>query len=40
MKKIKIFEKRVKDNLIGCWHEYYFFGKKIYTKLVGLYRYE
>ena len=40
MKKIKIFEKRVIDNPIGRWHSYYFFGKKIYTKLVGFYRYE
>ena len=40
MKKIKIFEKRVRDNPIGRWHEYYLFGKKIHTKLVGLYVYE
>lgn len=40
MKKIKIFEKRIDDNAVGCWYEYYFFGKKIYTKLKYLYRYE
>ena len=37
---MKFFEKKVIDNPIGVWHEYYLFGKKIYTKLVGLYRYE
>lgn len=36
----KIFEKRVVDNPIGRWNEYYLFGKKVYTKLIGLYRYE
>ena len=40
MIKFKIFEKRVVDNPIGVWHEYYLFGKKIHTKLIGLYRYE
>ena len=36
---MKIFEKREVKNLIGCWNEYYIFGKKIHTKLVCLYRY-
>lgn len=37
---MKIFEKRIKENIIGIWHEYYLFGKKIKTKLVCLYKYE
>lgn len=37
---MKIFEKRKFVNCIGIWHEYYLFGKKIYTKLAYLYRYE
>lgn len=37
---MKIFEKKVVDNPIGVWHQYYLFGKKIYTKLIGLYKYE
>lgn len=40
MTRIKFFEKRVHENLIGRWYEYYIFGKKVHTKLVGLYRYE
>lgn len=36
---MKIFEKRRVENLVGAWVEYYFFGKKVYTKLVCLYRY-
>ena len=37
---MKIFEKRVSDNVIGCWYHYYLFGWKIYTKLVCLYKYQ
>lgn len=37
---MKLFEKRVDKNLVGCWHHYYLFGKKIYTKLICLYRYK
>lgn len=37
---MKVFEKRIIDNFVGVWHEYYFFGKKIHTKLVGLYKHE
>lgn len=37
---MKIFEKRIVDNHVGRWNEYYLFGKKIRTKLVGLYKYE
>lgn len=37
---MKIFEKRVVDNIVGKWHEYYLFGKKVYTKLICLYRYK
>lgn len=37
---MKIFEKREVKNLVGCWNEYYLFGKKIHTKLVCLYRYK
>lgn len=37
---MKIFEKRIDDNIIGRWHDYYLFGKKIYTKFIHLYRYK
>ena len=37
---MKVFEKRVVENVVECWNEYYLFGKKIHTKLVGLYRYK
>jgi len=37
---MKIFEKRIEDNFVGCWHQYYFFGKKVYTKLIRLYVYK
>lgn len=37
---MKIFEKRYVKNVIGCWVEYYLFGKKIYTDLVCLYKYQ
>ena len=37
---MKIFEKRIIENPIGRWNQYYLFGKKIYTKLVYLYRYD
>lgn len=37
---MKIFERRYIDNPIGRWVQYYIFGKKVYTKLIGLYRYE
>ena len=37
---MKIFEKRIVDNVIGCWYQYYLFGKKIHSKLVHLYRYK
>ena len=40
MKTVKFFEKRVVDNFVGCWYEYYIFGKKVYTKLVRLYEYK
>ena len=36
---MKFFEKRIDDNCIGCWYHYYLFGKKIYTKLIHLYKY-
>lgn len=38
--KNKIFEKKTIKNYIGHWEEYYLFGKLVYTKLKGLYRYE
>lgn len=34
---MKIFEKRIVKNYAGCWHEFYLFNKKIYTKLIYLY---
>ena len=37
--QMKIFEKREVKNFVGCWNEYYLFGKKIYTKLVHIYKY-
>ena len=37
---MKIFEKKEVKNLIGHWNEYYLFGKKIYTKLVCIYKYQ
>lgn len=37
---MKIFEKRTINNFVGIWYEYYLFGKKIHTKLVGLYKHE
>lgn len=37
---MRIFEKRKVENAVGCWLDYYIFGKLIYTKLVCLYRYE
>lgn len=40
MKNLKIFEKRIIDNHIGVWYQYYLFGKKIYTKFIHLYRYK
>lgn len=36
---MKIFEVRDYKNVVGWWKEYYLFGKKIYTRLVGLYKY-
>lgn len=37
---MKILEVRDCKNVVGWWQEYYFFGKKIYTRLVCLYRYK
>lgn len=36
---MKFFEKKLVENYIGCWEEYYLFGRKVYTKLVCLYKY-
>lgn len=35
---MKIFEKCDDINPVGHWIHYYLFGKKIYTKLVSIYR--
>ena len=37
---MNIFEKRIDDNVIGCWYHYYLFGKRIYTKFIRLYLYK
>lgn len=37
---MKIFEVKEDRNFVGRWKSYYLFGKKIYTKIICLYRYE
>lgn len=37
--KMKIFQKKIQENIIGKWEHYYIFGKKIHTKLICLYKY-
>lgn len=36
---MKLFYTKIEKSIIGEWKSYYVFGKKIYTKLVCLYRY-
>lgn len=36
---MKIFNTKIEKTIIGEWKHYYVFGRKVYTKLICLYRY-